>query len=108
MRRERTVTEKLPLKVEAPPLTVFVGGIIGVMAWFLVAAALRRRMSGKSFAIAVIATLVVITLARFSASNFIPLPVTVDLKDSAAGFVVGLTWPITQKTILEKVFPKLK
>jgi hypothetical protein len=112
--RLRSQEATVALPVEAPISTVFVGAVLGVFAFFVLAWGFGKVSAGaitltpKSLVVALFATCVAVALASFSSANLIPLPVNVDLKDSAGGFVVGLAWPALQKTILEKVFPAMK
>lgn len=102
-----TAEEPFDLPVEAPTSAIFIGGVLGVILWVLLAWGLKTPMSTRGTLVGVAITLFVLACARFTAANLIPLPITIDLKDSFAGLLVGIMWPTAQKTVLSKVFPTL-
>jgi hypothetical protein len=104
----RTMTQPFALPVEAPMSAVFVGGVIGVGVWLLLAFGFRKPLTFRGTALALAITLLALACARFSATNVLPLPIAVELKDSFAGFVVGLLWPTLQKGLVSKVFAPLR
>ncbi|SRR5216684_5399649 len=95
------------LPAEAPLSAVLIGGVVGVLIWFLLAWTLNRQLLWKGAIAAVVITLLTLACARLTTSHFIPLPVSIDVKDSFAGLLIGLAWPTAQKAVVSKVFAQL-
>jgi hypothetical protein len=103
---EQTATGAVDLPVAGPFSGVLVGAVIGVTTIYVIMFA-RRRRSWKDYAVGLIGTVVVIALARFTTTDVIALPVAIELRDSAAGFLIGLLCQSIEDPLVKRFFPKL-
>jgi hypothetical protein len=95
------------LPAQGPLWHVLGGGILGVLLAYLIAAIVKRlpRHAVRSFLAALIVVPLAIFLARLS-TGLLPLPITVDLRDSVGGLIVGVCAVWLVPKVIVRLLPK--
>jgi hypothetical protein len=92
---QEPITYEYTLPAEAPLWHVLFGGWCGTIIAFLIALLAQRADKTKpqktwySLALAILTVPVLILVARLT-TNILPLPITIDLRDAAGGFLIGI------------------